>query len=625
MVEPLSIVSGVIAVVTAATQVGKILEDLVRGLVRVPHELSELLDEVSQLRIVFSHLVHSEDVPEESVSAISRLTANGITKLRELERFAESFIRSGYPNIILTDKIRWRKERRKMKDLKNALYSIRCNLSVLLIAKAVSGIEIVLNGISEVEKIREEQKEALGHLVVGISSLDSFKEQSTAVAQISYCFPKWLLMRVVSFVVTKTSVGDPVACLKVRRSVPVHADILRLASLGEVSNMTTLFEKRTASPMDISISDGRSVLHTAVNTLQLGACKFLIHAGADPFLEDHNGRSAMDVAWSKILSKSGDSTTLEELRNLFADDSCLEKFQLTPLQKIVVGLADLELGKQLSLSTATIDDTDAYSRTALLWATIRGDGTAVEALLQYGADPNICDVDGASPLHFASHCATPTAIGLLIEKGAMVNKLDKWHHSPITNTSFFRDDISYLRPLVAGGADINARDYWQESSLNNAAIKDHYKVALYLIELGAMIDNEDVDGDTPLLDSIHHNSHRCLSLLLSYGADYTRKNRWGRTVLHQAAIFADIQTLQIITEDNLCNVSIDTRSNNGFTAAQLAANREDAPDGFLAKFEAMIKSVQSTRIVEIGSVSSEGDSESDEFEDAVEHQIEGSS
>ena len=333
----------------------------------------------------------------------------------------------------------------------------------------------------------------------------------------------------------------------------------------------------------------------------------------------------MDAAWSKILSKSGDSTTLEELRNLFADDSCLEKFQLTPLQKIVVGLADLELGKQLSLSTATIDDTDAYSRTALLWATIRGDGTAVEALLQYGADPNICDVDGASPLHFASHCAIPTVIGLLIEKGAMVNKLDKWHHSPITNASFFRDDISYLKPLVAGGADINTCDYWQESSLNNAAIKDHYKVALYLIELGAMIDNEDVDGDTPLLDSIHHNSHRCLSLLLSYGADYTRKNRWGHMVLHQAAVFADIQTLQILIEANLCNVSIDTRSNNGFTAAQLAANREDAPDGFLAKFEAMIANVQSTRIVEIGSVSSEGDSESDEFEDAVEYQIEGSS
>jgi|SRR5579862_2372143 len=137
MAEPLSIASGVIAVVAAAIQVGKVLEDLVHGLVRVPHELSELLDEVSQLRIVFSHLVHSEDVPEESVSAISRLTANGITKLRELERFAESFIRSGYPNIILTDKIRWRKERRKMTDLKNALYSIRCNLSVLLIAKAV--------------------------------------------------------------------------------------------------------------------------------------------------------------------------------------------------------------------------------------------------------------------------------------------------------------------------------------------------------------------------------------------------------------------------------------------------------------------------------------------------------
>lgn len=89
------------------------------------------------------------------------------------------------------------------------------------------------------------------------------QRQSKPAAEITYCFPFWFLARTISLIITQTSCGDPVACLKVRRTIPVYADIFRLASNGDVQDMKTLFEQRKASPMDVAFGDGRSALHVS--------------------------------------------------------------------------------------------------------------------------------------------------------------------------------------------------------------------------------------------------------------------------------------------------------------------------------------------------------------------------
>src|SRR2546421_9336228 len=81
---------------------------------------------------------------------------------------------------------------------------------------------------------------------------------------VSYYFPEWLLMRAVSFVISRNTLGGLKRCLEVRRAVTIHADILRLASIGEIRTIKVLFEKHLASPIDVCCSDGRSVLHVSV-------------------------------------------------------------------------------------------------------------------------------------------------------------------------------------------------------------------------------------------------------------------------------------------------------------------------------------------------------------------------
>lgn len=57
---------------------------------------------------------------------------------------------------------------------------------------------------------------------------------------------------------------------------------------------------------------------------------------------------------------------------------------------------------QLALTSGVdVDSPDAQGRTALLRATLSGEATCVEALLSHGADPNLGDSSGTTPLQAA--------------------------------------------------------------------------------------------------------------------------------------------------------------------------------------------------------------------------------
>ena len=62
---------------------------------------------------------------------------------------------------------------------------------------------------------------------------------------------------------------------------------------------------------------------------------------------------------------------------------------------------DLAALRDLRQQHANLDATDAAGRTALMIATLHGHSQAVAALLDYGADPNIADARGVSPLDAA--------------------------------------------------------------------------------------------------------------------------------------------------------------------------------------------------------------------------------
>ncbi|KAK5139584.1 hypothetical protein LTR04_003468, partial [Oleoguttula sp. CCFEE 6159] len=70
------------------------------------------------------------------------------------------------------------------------------------------------------------------------------------------------------------------------------------------------------------------------------------------------------------------------------DTDFLDKRELTILRKIVLGLTSIPLAEHLVLSTANINAKDVSGRSALHWASVRGDVDSIQSLLASGADPN---------------------------------------------------------------------------------------------------------------------------------------------------------------------------------------------------------------------------------------------
>ena len=154
-------------------------------------------------------------------------------------------------------------------------------------------------------------------------------------------------------------------------------------------------------------------------------------------------------------------------------------------------------------------------RTLLHAASAAGSLTMVELLLRLGADPNVMDGGGHTPLYsVGNECATAG--------GAEV-----------------------VRALVRGGAKVDARDGVKHcTALHMAARRGNVEIAEALLDCGADIESRDSLGDTPLRRSVNCGKIAVAALFLSWGADLHSKGSKGLTPLLAARSAAMIRLLR---------------------------------------------------------------------------------
>eukprot|EP00039_Didymoeca_costata_P021395 m.344406 g.344406 ORF g.344406 m.344406 type:complete len:732 (-) comp24410_c0_seq1:61-2256(-) len=226
--------------------------------------------------------------------------------------------------------------------------------------------------------------------------------------------------------------------------------------------------------------------------------KMLLKHNANPNISEENGISPLLMAWGN---------------------------EYTDIMKIL-----LEHGADANQCTTE------HSINALLLASSKGNETAVEMLLDYNADINHTDYQGASPLILATKFTQKGVMKMLLDRGA---------------------DMTLT--LTSSGTD----------ALITAVEEGDVEAVEMLLNRGANVNYARKDGVTPLLMSVHHRDNsQLLELLLKHGANVNdTENEAGATTLFLNAAIGNFEAVKILLDHN-ADATIPIK--NGTTAMEIA-------------------------------------------------------
>jgi len=251
-------------------------------------------------------------------------------------------------------------------------------------------------------------------------------------------------------------------------------------------------------------ADGTTPLHWAAHENDLSAAQRLIKQGANVNAKNDYGATPMSEA-----AVTGNAALLEALLKAGADAESPNADGQTALM-VVARTGNVEAARVLIARGANVNAVEKWrGQTALMWAVAQGQPAMVRELIARGAQVNARSTvnswsrqvtaepraiyrpaGGLTPLLFAAREGCVACAAALIEGGADLELADPEGISPllmaVINT---RWDLAML--LLGKGADANTWDYWGRSALYAA-------VDLNTIPRGGRPDRPSLDETTPL-------------------------------------------------------------------------------------------------------------------------------
>jgi len=157
-------------------------------------------------------------------------------------------------------------------------------------------------------------------------------------------------------------------------------------------------------------------------------------------------------------------------------------------------------------------------------AAMRGDKTAVRALIQQKADVNAPQVDGATALHWAIYREDEELVDLLIRSGANVKAANRDGATPLAMAALY-GKASMISKLLKAGADAKEVAANGQTALMFAARNGNPDAIKVLIEGGANVNaRENTRGTTALMWAAEQKHPAAVKALLAGGADLKAKS-----------------------------------------------------------------------------------------------------
>ena len=181
--------------------------------------------------------------------------------------------------------------------------------------------------------------------------------------------------------------------------------------------------------------------------------------------------------------------------------------------------------------TTAAADLDESRVAMLLSAASRGHVDRVLSLLHAGMSPSSCDYDRRTALHVACSDGALEVVKVLIEEGADINCRDRFGHTPLDEAVAYQHGAiaELLMYYQAEHGDL-AR---LEAQLITAAASNDLNSARALLSSGVAATCFDYDRRTPLHLAVSEGHLEMAKLLMDYKADPMAEDRWGSSPLSE--------------------------------------------------------------------------------------------
>jgi len=330
----------------------------------------------------------------------------------------------------------------------------------------------------------------------------------------------------------------------------------------------------------------------------------LIKAGADVNAKDAERGTVLNAALDQVpnhLTNRAIKQLIAAGANVNAAD---ESRRSTPLMW-AASSGSIDAVQMLIRAGAIIDAKDKEGQTALMWAQIGSmysgyNPAIVKALIAAGADVNVVDTYGGTPLTRAAGADLSESVKLLLAAGANVNATDR-SESPLIRTfysqSSSKDDgaihpsVATVQALIAAGANVHAVNRDGQTVVRLAARANSLEVLKMLIAAGVDVNAKDNNGQTALMyDQVwgYRPSVETFKVLLATGGDVNAVDKIGQTALMFAAKGAPSEFVDLLLAAG-AKSSINARNKYGQTALMVACYESN----FYYKPEAQLSTIKS--------------------------------
>ena len=271
--------------------------------------------------------------------------------------------------------------------------------------------------------------------------------------------------------------------------------------------------------LNLRLGDGQTPLHLCSIMGHKAIAEYLLGENADTSVQDSSGSTPLHEA-----IRYGQLEIASMLLDAGANPNAKDNLGKTPIMLIIPHDKLRETYKLLIRYRADLNQADTYGDTVLHTATmLKANSSIIQILTSNGADINVRNKEGVTPLAIAIQSADITTIRHLTDSGASIHTQDTNGKSPLS-MAFEMNDKVFEATLNEDNCD--TQDSEGNTPLHIALINDAPMEKIqYIIGLTKDVNIRNRDGDSPLYIAASKNMEKVGKLLLEKGADIFSTNK----------------------------------------------------------------------------------------------------